>query len=77
MMNSKHWGVSRYGFLIFGMLNLLASFVFLFLPDTQPSLANTMLPLGVAIFCIFTAIGASDDILHKAYLILWKRKWPW
>jgi predicted Na+-dependent transporter len=77
MMNGKHWGVPRWGFLIFGILNLLAALVFPFFPDTRQTLTGTVLTLGVATFFISIAIGASDDVFNKAYLILWKRKWPW
>lgn len=77
MMNGKHWGVPRYGFLIFGLLNLLASLVFPLLPDTKPTVASFMLTFSIATFCIYIAVGASDDGLNKAYLILWNRKWPW
>ena len=59
------------------MLNLLAALVFPFFPDTRPTPTDTALTLGVAAFFISVAVGASDEVFNKAYLILWKRKWPW
>jgi uncharacterized BrkB/YihY/UPF0761 family membrane protein len=76
MNNQKHWGVARYGFLIFGLLTLLATLVFQFLPATKPTSEMTLLVGGLGAFFTWFALSANDELMNIVYHLLWKHKLP-
>jgi uncharacterized BrkB/YihY/UPF0761 family membrane protein len=76
MNNPKHWGVARYGFSIFGLLTMLATLVFHFLPATKPEIEVTLLVGGLGAFFTGFALSANDELISIVYHLLWKHKLP-
>jgi len=71
-MAVKRWGITRWLFLLTGLLGLILAFM----PGLETAVPGPLLTLGIAALSLAVAFFSSDELLLKIRLILWEHKWP-
>jgi hypothetical protein len=71
-MTGRHWGPSRWAFLTFGLLCLIAAAY----PGWESVIPGPLLTFCLAAIFVTIAIAASDELLLRIRRIVWDRKWP-
>jgi hypothetical protein len=71
-MAAKRWNITRWIFLLSGLLGLILAFM----PGLETAVPGPLLALGIAALSLAVALFSSDELLLRIRLIIWDRKWP-